>query len=155
MMGERIKTTGFLRLIPAAVWMIVIYWLSDRPSTESSVQSGGLTMRIVNLMTQSSGLNDAQQMERTLYLEPYIREAAHVLEYVILAVLVLIAVRAFTSDCGRAALITVLVCFLYACTDEWHQYYIPGRAAEYMDIMLDTSGAAAAMLIYSIRTVMI
>ena len=32
-------------------------------------------------------------------------------------------------------------CFLYACTDELHQYFVPGRACRFKDVMIDTAGA--------------
>jgi len=45
---------------------------------------------------------------------------------------------------------TTYICFIYACTDEIHQYFVPGRAFELVDIGLDTLGsviAAAVLLI--------
>jgi len=37
--------------------------------------------------------------------------------------------------------------FLYACTDEFHQSFVPGRACLFRDVMIDTSGGAFAMII--------
>ena len=143
-----------LRFIPALVWMTVIYWLSDKPAPESSMESEGLAMRIVKLITENSGLSEADQMERALYLEPYIRDVAHVLEYAILAVFIYIAVKVFVSDFRKAVIWTVVICFLYSCTDEWHQYHVPGRAAQVVDIVLDTSGAVIALLVLAAKQIL-
>ena len=45
-------------------------------------------------------------------------------------------------------------CFIYACTDEFHQLFIAGRSGEFMDVMIDTmgvlNGALLALLIIKI-----
>lgn len=47
-------------------------------------------------------------------------------------------------------LISNLLCFLYACADEYHQSFIPGRAGMIGDIKLDAVGFVAAILVTSI-----
>ena len=34
----------------------------------------------------------------------------------------------------------------YAITDEFHQYFIPGRSAEIRDVLIDSSGALTGIL---------
>ena len=34
-----------------------------------------------------------------------------------------------------------------ACTDEFHQYFVPGRSAEFKDVCIDTAGALAGLMI--------
>ena len=41
----------------------------------------------------------------------------------------------------------VAFCFLYACSDEIHQYFVPGRACMFRDILLDTAGGTVGILI--------
>lgn len=38
-------------------------------------------------------------------------------------------------------------CFIYACADEVHQYYVPGRYASFTDVLIDFSGALVGILI--------
>ncbi|MBQ6436480.1 VanZ family protein [bacterium] len=40
----------------------------------------------------------------------------------------------------------LLFCFFYACTDEWHQSFVPGRTATWRDVGFDTLGACLACL---------
>jgi len=47
-------------------------------------------------------------------------------------------------------LITVAVCFLYAISDEVHQYFVPGRACRVFDVIVDTSGSIFFCLVFTI-----
>ena len=47
-------------------------------------------------------------------------------------------------------LISLLICFLYACSDEFHQSFSPGRGPQFRDVMIDTSGALTGILIFSL-----
>ncbi len=137
-----------LRLIPAAVCMLMIFWMSDRPAVESSVQSGGITMSTIRIISGVSEMSEAEQEDLALVLEPYIRNTAHIIEYAVLFFAVLFAVSAFSSGILRASFISLLICFLYAITDEWHQMFVPGRAVQTEDIVMDTAGALLAMALY-------
>ncbi len=39
----------------------------------------------------------------------------------------------------------MLFCLFYGMTDEWHQSFVPGRDADWMDLGADTMGAIIAM----------
>lgn len=45
-------------------------------------------------------------------------------------------------------LITILICFLYAVSDEIHQYFVPGRACRIFDVTIDTLGSSFFILVY-------
>ena len=57
--------------------------------------------------------------------------------------------RAFTgSTCWSWKKIftaSLVLSFLYACTDEYHQSFVPGRSASMIDVSIDTAGAWAAL----------
>ena len=80
----------------------------------------------------------------------YLRKAAHVTEYAILAVLVLAALnRTFRlSPPGwswRRAGLTLLTCGVYALSDELHQAFEPTRYASGVDVLIDVAGAGMAV----------
>jgi VanZ family protein len=80
-----------------------------------------------------------------------IRKSAHFTEYFILSLLLLHALRAGTRDFGvRWALIVIFIVAGYAALDEFHQSFVPGRGAAVTDVMLDTSGGAAAQLLVAL-----
>lgn len=96
----------------------------------------------------------------------YARKCAHMSEYGILFFLVQSALRSSEkteklSSVERAGseqdgawfplryVVALLTAILYACTDEWHQSFVPGRSAEIKDVVIDSSGAMIAFCIMS------
>ena len=78
-----------------------------------------------------------------------IRKYAHMAEYALLAVS---AVCFFTELLleripKRAALICAVFCFLYACSDEYHQLFVPGRSGQFTDVLVDMAGALPGIVI--------
>jgi VanZ family protein len=69
---------------------------------------------------------------------------AHFLEYAVLGALVAYAVAPRTLTV-RIALVLVLVCSLYAASDEFHQSFVPGRTPDVADWAMDTAGAGIAI----------
>ena len=47
---------------------------------------------------------------------------------------------AFTAPRLRCALLTVLVCLVFAASDEWHQQFVPGRVPSLEDVLADGIG---------------
>ena len=42
---------------------------------------------------------------------------------------------------------SILLSLLYACTDEIHQIFVPGRSAQFRDVLIDTLGASFGVII--------
>ena len=43
--------------------------------------------------------------------------------------------------------LSVLICFLYALSDEFHQSFVPDRTSSFMDVAADTVGACIGIVI--------
>jgi VanZ family protein len=80
------------------------------------------------------------------------RKGCHLTEYAILTLLVW---RALVKPQWKqprpwiwndAALALALV-FCFACSDEFHQIWVPGRTALFSDVLIDTTGGAIALLL--------
>ena len=83
-------------------------------------------------------------------LEFFLRKAAHVSEYAVLAVLLYRAFvhTVFQSRRVLSAGIVLLSCAAYAASDEFHQSFVPSRTASLRDVMIDLCGAMLAVLVY-------
>ena len=46
----------------------------------------------------------------------------------------------------------MLIVIGYACTDEFHQLFVPGRSGQITDVMIDTLGGSIGVLIISVIT---
>ncbi len=72
-----------------------------------------------------------------------VRKCAHFLEYFILGVLVFFTLNSYGI---KNIYIMILLCFLYASSDEIHQLFVPGRSGSFIDILLDTFGSSCAIV---------
>ena len=71
---------------------------------------------------------------------------AHFSVYLILGILVISFISEFNIK--RRYLLAVILCVLYALTDELHQYFVPGRSCELLDILLDSTSSFLGVLFY-------
>lgn len=75
----------------------------------------------------------------------FIRKLAHFTIYALLGYNTLYMYKNYNIK--RFALIALLTCILYACSDEWHQSFISGRSPQITDICIDTIGALSMILL--------
>jgi VanZ family protein len=81
-----------------------------------------------------------------------VRKTGHVLEYAVLAVLLLRVLRHRGTEVPRAwswrlAGVTLALTALYAASDEFHQKFVWSRQGSAWDVALDTSGALLALVL--------
>jgi len=148
-MRERIKwAQGIFFGMASGGWMFLIYWFSSQPAEESAALSGRLSYRIVSFFWNLFQIQSCEMnLEKTAQIMDLpIRKAAHMSEYALLSVLL---AGFFTSWFlyRKAYAYTVLVSFLYACSDEIHQLYVEGRAGRIFDVCIDTLGAVLGILL--------
>ncbi|SCK04643.1 Predicted integral membrane protein [uncultured Clostridium sp.] len=124
-------------------WIGLIFYMSNQPGDVSSKQSG-LVLKLFQIM----GIDLNKELgELATFI---VRKAAHFTEYFILYLLA-INVMKYYFDIKRAILYAFIFSIFYACTDEIHQYFIPGRAMAFKDVLIDSSGALLAMIIKNIN----
>lgn len=133
---QRKKRISWILMI---VWMLVIFIMSNQPGEISSKQSN-LVLYIFNLV----GINLSKSLGEFATL--VVRKVAHFSEYMILLFFVYNVLK-FYMDKTKAKVIGLLIVFLYACTDEFHQLFVEGRAGQFKDVLIDTSGGLGGVLI--------
>lgn len=138
-MNKRKKIISWALLI---LWMIVIFFMSHQPGEVSSSQSD-LVVKIFSLI--GIELNDYFGELATFV----VRKVAHFSEYMILFLLAYNVTRHYVNE-RKTRLYLIGFVFLYACTDEFHQYFIPGRAMALKDVLIDTSGGILGYIIVTI-----
>ena len=81
-------------------------------------------------------------------LDHAVRKTAHFTEYAALG-FVLVAWLRHTRRFERHAYWMALTAgALFACSDEWHQTFVPGRSGQLSDVLLDTTGCLFGILVY-------
>ena len=121
----------------AFAWMALILAFSTETFSFCNTLSL-LEAIIVRVMPAHAATDVARANART-------RTGAHVLEYAVLAVLLLRALVADRHSVGRAVAIALALCIAWAVVDEAHQAREPSRKGKVTDVVLDAvSGALGA-----------
>ena len=146
-----------LSFLPAILMMYLIYSFSAQTGEVSGALSYEVSYQIVE--TKNELLSENKSYDELAYsarsIEFYVRKAAHMTEYAILGLLSFTFYRGILKKEKRQFLAALLTAAVYAATDEFHQYFIPGRSAEVMDVCIDTLGASIglAILFFTLKVV--
>lgn len=119
-------------------WMTVIFMLSHEPADVSSTRSDVISAAITSL---SGGQLD----DVSTYV---VRKSAHAVMYLVLGVLAYRVMRGHGLGDRRAVGFSILLCAVYAISDEVHQVFVPGRSGEVGDVLLDTVAAGIGVIGY-------
>ena len=110
--------------IPSFIVMIIIFCFSHADASTSSSTSDGLLALISSLI----------HIEIDSFV---IRKIAHMSEY---ALLTLCLFYGFYKTYKKPYFYSLLTSILYACSDEFHQFFIKGRNCSLFDVGIDSIG---------------
>ena len=105
------------------LWMSLIFYLSHQPVAKSNKLSKGRT------------------------------ENAHFFAYLILGLLVVNGLRSSGILGFKNMGLAILLCLLYAISDEVHQLFVPGRGGQVKDVLIDSAGSISGIVMYNIRKI--
>ena len=118
--------------------MLLIFLMSSFDATESTNQSNFIVNIITNIF----------KIENIELLSFIIRKLAHFTEYLILGFLTINMLN--KNDISKKYLISILICIIYATSDEIHQIFVPGRACQIRDILIDSIGSITGVYLYKL-----
>jgi VanZ family protein len=78
-----------------------------------------------------------------------LRKLAHLMVFAVLTVLLYRAFRLHMARPTHAWLLAMFVAVLYACSDEWHQTFVPGREGTVRDLVIDSVGVVGVWVLAS------
>ncbi len=128
-----------IKYISVAIWMIVIFLMSNEIAGASSARSDEIVRTI-----QSIGVSAPADLLTFL-----VRKAAHICAYFVLGILLFNLLKEYGLGVKKMIFISIAIAMLYACTDELHQMFVPGRSGEVRDVLIDTAGAAVGVAVYA------
>lgn len=134
------KAYFYISLIIVFALFILIFCLSHEDGKESTETSGWFTT-LLNFLLPFP------------VTENVVRTLAHFSEF---ACLSFFMNNLFVSK--KEKLCPVIACtlsFIYAITDEIHQIFVPGRACQFQDMMVDLAGIISGMAVYAIIYIII
>lgn len=135
-----------IRWIPALTWMGFIFYLSSQNGFKSGQLSEGVLYRMLSLIKGllPSFAEDAVNIET---LHHIIRKNAHFIAYFILGML--ISIPLVKNHKRYYWYRAYAICVLYALSDEIHQLFVPGRAGQLKDVIIDSCGALFGVLLFA------
>ena len=130
-------------------WMAFIFIMSAQSAVQSSEISGGIVSKLISVFIKDfNSLSAEKQLEITNIVTVVVRKSAHFLEYFVLGILSFLSARYNTKHKYITKMLyALIICVLYAASDEIHQYFVPGRACRITDICIDALGSAVAILL--------
>lgn len=133
------------------LWMSLIFSFSNQKDVDSSKVSDGFIDRTVVKIYKVFNKNITKEKESEI-IEKYtfpIRKLAHYTLYFILGILSFLVVKDYYIN-KKLIIYSLLICFLYACSDEFHQLFVIGRSARVLDVLIDTFGSFCSISIFYI-----
>lgn len=149
--------------------MMVIFAFSAQTAEESTMVSNSVGIMVGNLIVPGfDGWNMGQQLEFAEQIEYGVRKCAHWMEYALLGVLLVGAlvdtgkvksVEMNSAELNTAPnrnsrrkqiLASTAIGICYACSDEFHQLFVPGRSGQVTDVLLDSFGVIVGVILAKI-----
>ena len=134
------------RLFPLVITILImafIFLQSALPADLSKEESNLIVQALIEFLHVDAKI-----------LSFAVRKCAHFSEYLLLGLSLFATVREYdpvrlerNEQWRRTALLSWGIGALYALTDEVHQAFVPGRSCEIRDMLIDSCGVAAGVLI--------
>lgn len=122
-------------------------------ATTSENKSDKVAKTTINTVTTVTGKNFTENEKKEFVVNSrfIIRKMAHFTLYFILGILAYITLRNYNVD-NKIILFSVLICFIYAISDEIHQLFSTGRTFKILDIIIDSIGGFIGTIISNLST---
>lgn len=145
--------------ILVVLWAGAIFFMSNMDTNESNDKSKKTINEIIEKAVETTnnwGITDKHPSNNKMKqvidkLNKPLRKVAHASEYLILTILLIVALTNSGINGKKTFIIAILICFLYACTDEYHQTFIKGRTGQFTDTLIDTLGGIVGCSIFILK----
>jgi len=140
------KYKKIILIILAIICFGIIFAFSSQNSSESLGLSNKLIIKTYETI-HGCTLNNKEQKEIIKKYNYIVRKSAHFIIYFILGIIIIQLLSCFNiNNKYKLILFSILICFIYAITDEFHQSFT-GRSARVLDVFIDTLGATVGLIL--------
>ena len=134
------KIYFYVSLIIVIALLVLIFCLSHQNGEDSTETSGWFTAL----------LNFIFPFELT---EDFVRTMAHFSEFACLSFFMNNLFVAYKEKLNPV--VACALSFFYAITDEIHQIFVPGRACQFLDMMVDLAGILSGFIVYAVIYILV
>lgn len=142
--SAQLKAGAVLSWLAVILAMGIIFMLSAQPAVLSDQLSRGITFVLVQAAEK---LLPGKEWHVIIFDE-LVRKTAHFICYLVLGVVVANTLRVVGLGKAKASSLALLICLLFAISDEIHQIYVPGRGAQIQDFLADGAGTLLGISLY-------
>lgn len=140
------RVVSVIKVAMVLAAMGCIFYLSSQTATESRALSNRVTEQLKSYIETVTYLVPFIRKIDLIHPVVRIRKVAHFTIYLVLGLVSYLALPRQWSV-KKKMILVVSLCFMYAITDEFHQSFVPGRAPEVRDVLIDTLGSSVGMSI--------
>ena len=132
------------------LWMITIFYLSSMNSEVSNTKSKTTINKVVTTTIETTNKDISQDKVNSIVniLNKPLRKCMHSIVFFILVVLLINAFYNTNIRNYKAYVFSIIISFIYACTDEYHQLFVLGRTGQFTDVLIDTIGVLLGCLVF-------
>ena len=140
-----------LSFVPTAFLLFLIFGFSAQDGESSGSLSFQISLFIVKLVSPLLPTVRSEDIlfQRAELIHYFVRKAAHMTEYFLLALSLQLPLSAWFSTRLKPKfriLVGLAATILFAALDEFHQTFVPGRSGNFTDVCIDSIGAIIASL---------
>ena len=150
-MKRKNLTLKLLSFLPTALLLLLIFGFSSQDGESSGSLSFQISLFLVKLASPllPAAMSEEVLFERAELIHLFVRKAAHMTEYFLLALSLQLPLTAWFSK-QITPRFRILIGFaatvVFAALDEFHQAFVPGRSGNFTDVCIDSTGALIASL---------
>lgn len=129
------------------LWMMLIFALSNQPAAISEGTSDSVASHVIDIYKNVANKKITKEKKNSIIEDTrfLVRKTAHFTAYFILNLICYFTLKAYGVK--HCIIFSILISFLFACSDEIHQLFVFERAGRVLDVFIDTSGAVLSSLI--------
>ena len=138
------KKSIFIVLL--VLWMGFIFSMSCENAEESSNTSGQTIKVVLSTVPEFEKQPEEVKVNIIEELQFIVRKSAHFIGYMILGILASGLILQY-ENINKKYPLAFLICVIYAISDEVHQLFVPGRAGQVRDVLIDSAGSLLGIII--------
>ena len=131
------KILGTFFVVAIVGWLVFLFLNSSEGYADSNMRSYYFLKKL--------NINNGEITYETNVL---IRKLAHLFEFMVLAIILIIIFKLFSFRKSTLCTTTLFLIILIGTLDEFYQSFIPGRSSLVSDVLIDTLGGVLAVILY-------
>lgn len=137
------KKKLLMTVIVLIIIMGLIIFQSHKPIEDSTDISLGFADELVKIFNLEN-----YNIEKINF---FIRKSSHFISYMLIGILFMNIFYQKKIKLKNGILLSLILSFLFASSDEIHQLFVKGRSGQISDVILDMGGVAFGILIYYLK----